>query len=535
MPYAPGVQDISGQLRAQGIAQAGQAWSQAIGNIGKSLNDAYNGYRQDRAMTDQAMAEFAATARANPDILRYLSGASNEDDPNAPKLSPEILKSFSKVQGGDISLRDASILNTFGKTYANEKQKNLATQLAQYKVEEAKRTADFWKSINQPEATAEQPTAANAPAASVAAPQGGYGIPAVSLARFAPPAAGAPASAVAMASPAGGAAYTQAIPNRNDLAAAINAGMVIPGSSNPAQIRMAMQKMADERAKAANRPQVFNTQQDAQAAAEQLDKTSPIPGFTRMGKFDSTAKAYVIEPREAIKTEKQLSEEAASKEQAITDVKEANDFLKNLQTRGTEASNSLAHNLELKRLLRSGVETGPFESFKADAVAVASKFGFANKDQIEKANDFNKVRSLMMEDQIKFAQESTRGNLNTYEQKMLASAKANAENKLAGANEYLNDLVIAAKMKEADAIAEEKRIRDQFPNKIKKAQYLVDWVNDPKNSLSSYMQKAGSMGVPAAPSAGGIPTVSSQAEYDALPSGSAYIDSTGKRAVKRGK
>lgn len=128
MPYAPGVQDISGQLRAQGIAQAGQAWSQAIGNIGQSLNDAYNGYRQNKAMTDQAMAEFAATARANPDILRYLSGASNEEDPNAPKLSPEILKSFSKVQSGDISLRDASMLNTFGKTYANEKQKKLQAE-----------------------------------------------------------------------------------------------------------------------------------------------------------------------------------------------------------------------------------------------------------------------------------------------------------------------------------------------------------------------------------------------------------------------
>ena len=48
--------------------------------------------------------------------------------------------------------------------------------------------------------------------------------------------------------------------------------------------------------------------------------------------------------------------------------------------------------------------------------------------------------------------------------------------------------------------------------------------------------KAAGTGVaPTAQTAAGVPTISSQADYDALPSGASYRDSTGKLAVKKGK
>jgi hypothetical protein len=127
MPYAPGVQDISGQLRAQGIAQAGNAWSQAIGNIGKDLGDAFQTYKQNQYITNQAMGQIAGYTRANPEVLKYLEGASS-DDPNSPTLSPEVLKSWSKVKTGKVGVQDAAMVKSFLEAYDKNKADQLTRQ-----------------------------------------------------------------------------------------------------------------------------------------------------------------------------------------------------------------------------------------------------------------------------------------------------------------------------------------------------------------------------------------------------------------------
>lgn len=128
MPYAPGVQDISGQLRAQGIAQAGQAWSQAIGNIGKSVTDAFQTYKQNQFLTNQALGKFTAATQADPSLLKFLESGGEQEDPNAPKfpVSPELLKSWSKVkEGKPLDVYDAGLLGTMADTW----QKTRAEQL----------------------------------------------------------------------------------------------------------------------------------------------------------------------------------------------------------------------------------------------------------------------------------------------------------------------------------------------------------------------------------------------------------------------
>lgn len=134
MPYAPGVQDISGQLRAAGIAQAGQAWSQAIGNIGKDVADAFQTYKQNQFITNQAMGQISGALKANQNILKYLEGADSED-PNAPALSPEVLKSWGNVKSGKPSMQDAATVKAFIDSYQteqanNEKQRSIAIQNA---------------------------------------------------------------------------------------------------------------------------------------------------------------------------------------------------------------------------------------------------------------------------------------------------------------------------------------------------------------------------------------------------------------------
>ena len=58
MPYAPGIQDISGQLIAQGMSQAGAARARAIESLGESIAGGMKQYQQNQIFTNQALGKF---------------------------------------------------------------------------------------------------------------------------------------------------------------------------------------------------------------------------------------------------------------------------------------------------------------------------------------------------------------------------------------------------------------------------------------------------------------------------------------------
>lgn len=117
MPYAPGTQNISGQLLAQGIRDAGQ-------NIGDGIRQ----YQQNKVMAGQAIGKFEGAARANPEILQFLQ------DPASP---PDVSKAYKKLQKeGSVGVRDAAILAQFADTYNQEKNQQ-AAMIARAKQAEA--------------------------------------------------------------------------------------------------------------------------------------------------------------------------------------------------------------------------------------------------------------------------------------------------------------------------------------------------------------------------------------------------------------
>lgn len=127
MPYAPGVQDVSGQLLAEGM----RARSQGIAG---GLVDWVKGYDQNQALKRQALSQFAGATAADPDILKFLQTAQQgqtQGDPNAPKVPPEVLKAFANIQKGDVDVYDASILGTFAGTYQRTKNEAQQRQLMQ--------------------------------------------------------------------------------------------------------------------------------------------------------------------------------------------------------------------------------------------------------------------------------------------------------------------------------------------------------------------------------------------------------------------
>lgn len=93
MPYNPGIQDISGQLIAQGMSQANAARAQAIQSIGESISGAittgFKQYQQNQFLTKQAMGKFGGQLQ-DPNFKKYVSDVLS-GDPNAPTV-PEPLK-----------------------------------------------------------------------------------------------------------------------------------------------------------------------------------------------------------------------------------------------------------------------------------------------------------------------------------------------------------------------------------------------------------------------------------------------------------
>jgi hypothetical protein len=134
MPYNPGIQDISGQLIAQGMSQAGAARAQAIQSIGQSITGGIKQYQQNQFLTKQALGKFSGQM-ADPNFADFVRKAM-ADDPNTP-ISAELKTALKNVSAGKSDVYDAGVLAAFTDAY----QDNMRGQLMQAQIEQAKAAA----------------------------------------------------------------------------------------------------------------------------------------------------------------------------------------------------------------------------------------------------------------------------------------------------------------------------------------------------------------------------------------------------------
>jgi hypothetical protein len=120
MPYAPGIQDISGQLIAQGMSQAGAARARAIESLGESISGGIRQYQQNRILTQQAIGKFGQGLE-NPEFKTYITSILS-DDPNAPQVSPAIKTAVKNAQKGNVDVYDAAMLSSIVDTFAKSKE-----------------------------------------------------------------------------------------------------------------------------------------------------------------------------------------------------------------------------------------------------------------------------------------------------------------------------------------------------------------------------------------------------------------------------
>lgn len=121
MPYSPGIQDISGQLRAQGMMQGSQALARGMGDFGQSVIEGARAYQQNKMMTSQALGKFEAIAQQDPGILQFL------ESEQAPTETSKIYQKMKK--DGSLGVKDAAQLAVFADTYSNQKKQAAEDEL----------------------------------------------------------------------------------------------------------------------------------------------------------------------------------------------------------------------------------------------------------------------------------------------------------------------------------------------------------------------------------------------------------------------
>jgi len=126
MPYAPGIQDISGQLIAQGMSQAGAARARAIESLGESIAGGIKQYQQNQMFTNQALGKFGQQLQ-DPTFKQYVNQVVN-DDPNGPQVPDALKKAFKNAAAGKVDIYDAALLGTATEGYQQNRMRQAQMQ-----------------------------------------------------------------------------------------------------------------------------------------------------------------------------------------------------------------------------------------------------------------------------------------------------------------------------------------------------------------------------------------------------------------------
>ncbi len=129
MPYAPGIQDISGQLIAQGMSQAGAARARSLEKLGESISGGIKQYQQNQLFTQQSLAKFGS-AMEDPNFKSYVQGIAN-DDPVASQVPEPIKKAIKNIQAGKADIYDAALVGSLGQDYQLNQFNRARTQAMQ--------------------------------------------------------------------------------------------------------------------------------------------------------------------------------------------------------------------------------------------------------------------------------------------------------------------------------------------------------------------------------------------------------------------
>ena len=502
MPYAPGIQDISGELLAQGMRE------KARGIAGGAVNW-LQGYEQNQQLKNQSLAAFSGLLGSDPDFQAYVNNVAS----GGVQVPDAVKKAIKNYQSGNIDVYDAAILGNTGQMFARHKgdaitRAHIQAQTAGNVADAMTKLADLGYYANQPGSTItpemlsnvqrfitsttgaqpNQPQAAQRPSADVLTNLAGITQPTARTVTQPTTIEEQPKPSVELPE---GAVQLGRRSREEQMAEAMKAVKDLPPSQQKRSLNTVLGDI-QKRDLDLSRNVFFSDPQKADAYRAQLEKTSKAEGLKWT--VDSDPRTGYLTVKQVPSTFESASDAARRArltKSAEVSAANAGAYIDMVRKEGAGAANSKFINEEIDRLLSEGVQTGPLEETKAKAAKLLSALGVENEDAIKKANSFDELDALMMRQQLEFAQNATRGNLNTFEQQLVQRAVDNARAKMPGANRYLNRVVLALKLKQEDRQREEKRLRKDYPDETDRAQELADWELNSDNSVRTYMDKIG--------------------------------------------
>jgi len=124
MPYAPGIQDISGQLLGEGMTRASNVRAQARSDFGRSIADTLIGgikqYQQNENFTSQSLAKFTERMQ-DREFNKYVNNIL-ADDSNKMGVPESVKTAFRNAQTGKLKPNEASTLATIAQDYSERKK-----------------------------------------------------------------------------------------------------------------------------------------------------------------------------------------------------------------------------------------------------------------------------------------------------------------------------------------------------------------------------------------------------------------------------
>ena len=159
MPYAPGIQDRSGEIRAQGIVAAGNNYGSAMATAGQQ----FQAFQQNKLLATQAVGQIEGALRANPELMGILSGKT-ASNPNAPQPPSQAAQAFMKLQkNGALPMQEAALLSQYVQAYGGAKQQKQQEDLQKAQLAQAQFGLDAEKfKLGQMQAAVSEEAALNA-------------------------------------------------------------------------------------------------------------------------------------------------------------------------------------------------------------------------------------------------------------------------------------------------------------------------------------------------------------------------------------
>lgn len=490
MPYAPGIQDISGQLTAQGINQAAQAYAQKVGSISNAVTGFMQTYQQNQMMTSQAMGKFQGALRSDPALQKYIQDAAS-DDPNTPKLSPELQKAIDNAKAGKIDLYDAAVLGNFVDTWGSNRQRMAQTALQQaqadrliQETDQAKKAQAYFESL-MPGAEPQMQVAAPAqqmgqqPAVPASVPYylARLGAPATAQ----PPTEAIQAMQRVAAQPAG-------MPTGRQAALQLygETGKIPPSGAVNARLREMQKQFLRE-----NQEQLmYPTFEEANAAARGAVQSGQFAtGTIPVVKQDPATKRFFLETATTSYespevSSKRVGMESAAKERAAS----TNKFLEEISSNARAASADSYRVNKAISFLEQGVPTGPLTPEALKVKSLMLEAGLLDSKQAEAVKNGEELVALLNQGALAASQRYLKGggSVSNEERARVDTAVENAR-KNPGTNLELLKTVRAAHMKDLAADAYRRNLRKQGLNDDQIRDRVDDWIYEEANSLDRFM------------------------------------------------